>query len=178
MLNNCWANTQQVLRKCSAGAKWLPEVWRVISKRGDKNMLRESENKGNKSFFLTTRRAEEITAPQINTVSISRHFKHFIFLLRKCFCWGNFMLSKCQESLYELSCKIWSLRVKNCSYMSTLDLFLLFTLLVLLYFGRLGHTKFHAKSGVCSSKKWLSYEYFCTYVLFLYFLYFFCNLFG
>ena len=80
--------TQMKLRV--AGAKWLQEFWVVVGKRGDKNMLRESENKGNKSFFclffLTTRRPEEITAPQINTVSISKHFKHFIFLLRKFFC--------------------------------------------------------------------------------------------
>ena len=93
-----------------------------------------------------------------------------------------FLLRKCQESLYELSCKSWSLRVKNGSYMSTLDLFLLFTLLVLLYFVWLVHTKFHAKSGVCSSKnewvtqnlvfvgqKWLIYEYFCTCFYFLHY---------
>jgi len=49
-------------------------------------------------FLLRTRRPEQITAPQNNTVSISRHFKHFIFLLSKFFCWANFLLSKCSAS--------------------------------------------------------------------------------
>ena len=59
--------------------------------------------------------------------------------------------------------------------MSTFVLVWLYTLLVLLYFVGIVPTKFHAKSGVCSSrnewvmqnlesvsKKWLIYEYFCT----------------
>ena len=74
--------------------------------------------------------------------------------------------------------------------MSTFVLVWLYTLLVLMYFVGIVHTKFHTQSGVCSSrnewviqnlesvgKKWLIHEYFCTCLYFLHYLYF-CTLVG
>ena len=60
-------------------------------------------------------------------------------------------------------------------------LFCTFILFVLLYFLIWLDSPYELpfKFGVCSSKKWLSYEYFCTYVLLYFFvLLYFCILFG
>ena len=131
--SKCWANAQQVLSKYSSSAEQiLSKCWanapsaeqllrkysQVLSKyssSAEQILIKCWANTHqvlSKSFlllfFLTTRRPEQITAPQNNTVSISRHFKHFIFLLSKFFCWANFLLSKCSASTEQMLSKYWA----------------------------------------------------------------------
>ena len=145
------ASAEQILSKCSAGAKWL----QVLSK------FSASTEQILSKYWVNIHQDNQMSwANNSTSKQYSIHFKTFqafyffaeeIFLLRKCFCWGNFMLSKCQESLYELSCKIWSLRVKNGSYMSTLDLFLLFTKHTRVYWGVPRYTRVYQSLPECTN---------------------------